>query len=230
MTRKYDLHKEHQATLDRPRYPYSFLSKLMFWGMDVLTGKTTTFGKAKLLEILASIPYRAWESRQYLRMSQRNGDLDLITRAKVIADYGRKAQDNEYWHLMLINEKMKAEGMKNPWYLIPLIPWLAVRVYGFLSFLFALFNINGAFQFNGAFEDHAEHVWAQFVADHPEWDSQLVTSEVVKSYGDFETWGDVFRQVSLDERDHMNASLHLAGMPEKITPYEGMPLMPGEHA
>jgi len=37
----------------------------------------------------------------------------------------------------------------------------------------------------------------------------------------------VFRRIGLDERDHRNASFALAGRPELIVPYDGMPEVPG---
>ena len=43
---------------------------------------------------------------------------------------------------------------------------------------------------------------------------------------EFRTWADVFRRIGLDERDHRNASFALAGMPEHVVRYEGMPELP----
>jgi hypothetical protein len=96
--------------------------------------------------------------------------------------------------------------------------------YTLMSFFFAFFNIRRAFLFNAEFEDHAEHVYAQFVKDHPEWENQPVKSDLVEEiYGKFDNWADVFRRIGLDERDHMNTSFDYAGMPECIVRYEGMP-------
>ena len=51
-----DLKREQRATLDRPRYRYSFVARLFFAKMDILAGRRTTLAKAKLIEMLASIP------------------------------------------------------------------------------------------------------------------------------------------------------------------------------
>ena len=59
-----DLKKEQQATTNRPRYRYSLAAKVFFLSMDLITGKKITLPKVKLIEILASIPYRSWETRQ----------------------------------------------------------------------------------------------------------------------------------------------------------------------
>ena len=53
-----DLKKEQQATLERPRYPYSTVARFFFRSMDVVAGGETTLAKAKVIEILAGVPYR----------------------------------------------------------------------------------------------------------------------------------------------------------------------------
>ena len=32
----------------------------------------------------------------------------------------REAQDSEYWHLLVVNEKMKEDGIMDPCYLLPI--------------------------------------------------------------------------------------------------------------
>jgi ubiquinol oxidase len=221
-----DLKKEQRATLERPRYDYSPAARIFFGIMDLLTGRRTTLAKAKLIETLASIPYRSWEIRQYARMTRLYRDGAAVERARSIMEWGREAQDNEYWHLLVINEKMREEGERDPWFLFSPIPWLMVAGYVLLTRLMALFNIRRAFLFNAEFEDHAEHVYAAFVAEHSEWESQPVESPLVARYGDFGTWADVFSRIGLDERDHMNNSFVFCGMPERVVRYDGMPSLP----
>lgn len=188
--------------------------------MDLFAGKKVTLAKAKLIEILASIPYRAWEIRQYSSMTRRYRDQELVRQARGIMAWSRGAQDNEYWHLLIINEKMKEDGVRDPWYLFPPIPFLMVAFYALLTRTMALINIRRAFLFNAEFEDHAEHVYAQFVEEHPEWEEQPVNNELVKQYGSFNTWADVFRRIGLDERNHMNKSFVFCGKPECVVEYE----------
>ncbi|MCD4654318.1 hypothetical protein K8T06_10345, partial [bacterium] len=185
-----------------------------------------TLSKVKLIETLASIPYRAWEIRQYNWMTRKYQNEELVKKSRMIMSWGREAQDNEYWHLLVVNEKMKEENLKDAWYLCPIIPFIMVITYKLMSHSLAMFNISRAFLFNAEFEDHAEHVYAQFVEEHPEWDTQPVKSALVAEYGDFQTWGDVFRRIGLDERDHMNSSFVFYGKPEKVVKYEGMPELP----
>ncbi len=218
-----DLKKEQIASLERFRYQYSLAARIFFFSMDVLTGWKMTLGKTKLIEMLASIPYRSWEIRQYARLTREYKNSDQIDKFCKIVEWSREAQDNEYWHLRVINEKMKEDDVKDPWYLFPLIPWLVVNTYVLITRLVALVNIKRAFLFNAEFEDHAEHVYAKFVQEHPEWEDQIVKSELVKQYTNAKTWADVFRRIGLDERDHMNYSFYFCGKPENIVEYDGMP-------
>ena len=219
-----DLRKEQQASLVRPRYKYSLAAKFFFGMMDLVTGKETTLAKAKLIETLASIPYRSWEIRQYVRMTRGYKNKELVREAFGIMEWGRAAQDNEYWHLLVIEEKMKEAGLKDPWYLIPVFPWFMVLSYVIVTRFMALVNIKRAFLFNAEFEDHAEHVYAKAVEDHPEWHDQPVSPEKVEGYYEgLKTWGDVFMRIGLDERDHMNKSFVYCGKPESVVEYDGMP-------
>jgi len=226
ISEKIDLVKEQQATLSRPRYCYSVTARLFFWIMDILTGSRVTLAKTKLIEMLASIPYREWEFRQYMRMTRKYSRLDTVERAKTIAEWGREAQDNEYWHLLVINEKMREDGEKDKWYLSFPVTFFMVLSYSLFARFLAAVNIKRAFLFNAEFEDHAEHVYAGFVSEHPEWEDQPVNNEIVEQYTDAKTWADVFRRIGLDERDHMNNSFVFCGKPENVVKYEGMPEMP----
>lgn len=222
-----DLKKEQQATITRPRYGYSAAARLFFLMMDIVTGRKTTLAKAKLIETLASIPYRSWEIRQYVRLTRIYRNEAAMRRSREIMEWGREAQDNEYWHLLVINEKMKEDGIRDPWYLFPLIPWFMVTGYVLITRVMAVFNIRRAFLFNAEFEDHAEHVYAAFIEEHPEWEDQRVDNRLVAEYCDLDTWADVFRRIGLDERDHMNKSFVFCGRSERVVKYDGMPPLPG---
>ncbi len=221
-----DLKKEQKASLTRQCYKYSFAAKLFFFMMDIITGKKVTLAKVKLIETLASIPYRVWEIRQYERMTRKYQDISFVGKARKIMIWGREAQDNEYWHLLVVNEKMKEDNVEDPWYLVPIVPFLMVSTYVLISRALTIFNISRSFLFNAEFEDHAEHVYAELVEEHPEWDTQPINSNLAKDYGDFHTWGDVFRRIGLDERDHMNNSFVFCGKPEAVVKYKGMPEPP----
>jgi hypothetical protein len=194
--------------------------------MDLLTGKKTTLSKTLLIELLASIPYRAWELQMYARTTIGYKNREQVRKALKLMDWSRAAQDNEYWHVQTIEAKMSEDDAKRAWYLIQPIPLLVIVLYVLFTRMLALFNLRRALLFNAEFEDHAEHVYAQFVQDHPEWESRKVDSEVVLERMPFDNWADVFRRIGLDERDHRNDSFIEAGMPEQVVDYEGAPEHP----
>ena len=222
-----DLRKEQLASRARPRYPYSVAARLFFRAMDVLAGKETTLVKARLIEALAPIPYRAWENRQHARMALRYRDRDLVRRAREVVSWGRAAQDNEHHHLLVLHEKIGEDSVRDPLYMTPPIPRLMTVSYALMMWVMARVDMRRSFLLNAEFEDHSEHYYAQLVEAHPEWEEQPVTSEVVSEYGYFRSWADVFRRVGLDERDHMNDSFVFAGRPECVVDYQGMPQVRG---
>ena len=226
MDQRINLRKEQEASLERPHYKYSLAARFFFNMMDIITGRKITLSKTQLIEILATIPYRAWENRQYEHMTGRYKDQSRVVMAKKIAEWGREAQDNEQQHLLVINEKMKEDGEKEAWYMFKPIPFIMVTVYRIITRMMAVFHIQRAFLFNAEFEDHAEHVYAQFVKEHPEWEEQPVQNDVVKDYADLNTWADVFRRIGLDERNHRNNSFVFCGMPNEVVQYDGMPELP----
>ncbi|MDD4029232.1 MAG: hypothetical protein PHI40_03615 [Caldisericia bacterium] len=218
-----DTKKEHNSTLQRPYYPYSLMARFFIRTMDMITGKKTTLSKLKLLELLASIPYREWERRQYANCTKRFKDPYCVEKCKRIIQWCRIAQDNEYGHLQMIEEKTKEDHEKDAWYLSYWIRTFIIWTYMHFSKYSAYFNLPWAIFFNAQFEDHAEHCYASFIKEHPSWENQPIQSKVVLGYGHFDNWADVFRRICLDERDHRNISFHYGGRAEYVEEYPGMP-------
>lgn len=85
---------------------------------------------------------------------------------------------------------------------------------GYAVFIRLLTRVNPrrALRFNGEFEDHAEHGYAEFVVAHPEWEALPVPESLapLQGYPHLHTWADVFRRFSLDERAHGDRSFELA--------------------
>jgi ubiquinol oxidase len=211
-----DLKKEQRASLARPRGAYSLTAKLFFLSMDLIAGKRTTLAKAKLLEMLAGVPYRAWEFRQYARLTRRYRDAAAVKLGREIIAWSRAAQDNEHWHLLVLHEKMKEDRCRGPWFLSAPFVFFSSGFYNLFSRLLARVSPRRAFLFNAEFEDHAEHVYARFVEEHPEWEQQPLVNELVRAYADLPNWADVFRRIGLDERDHRNRSFIFGGQSQRV--------------
>ncbi|MDH3981725.1 MAG: hypothetical protein OES84_02360 [Kiritimatiellaceae bacterium] len=213
-----DLKKEQQLSLKRPCFKYSLPAKFFFASMEMVAGRKNTLAKTLLIELLASIPYRAWELRMYSKLTFGYQNRKTVEKALQIMDWSREAQDNEYWHVVAIQEKIKEDGAKKPWYLLQPVPFFAITFYILFTRSLALFNLRRAFLFNAEFEDHAEHVYAKFVEENPQWEEQKVEAKLVLDRMHFDNWADVFRRIGLDEREHRNASFVEAGLPEHVCP------------
>ncbi len=206
-----DLKAQVDTILATPRMKYGLLPRILFFSLDVLAGKKTTIPKAMFLEMLASIPYRRWEANYYKKLSYRYKSQDFIERAYRLVEWGRAAQDNEYWHLVVLNERLKELGLKRPWYLSRFMRWIAVNYYIAFAYVLSKLSIRSALSFNAQFEDHAMHVYAEFVVANAELEEQKIDNDIVKKYADLPTWADIFRRIAVDELEHKENSLKFKG-------------------
>jgi ubiquinol oxidase len=207
-----DLKQEHAATLARAPYRYSALARVFFASMDGLVGATPTLGKVKLLELFAGVPYRACDAYHTALLTRRYREPAVVARAREVIAWGREAQDNELWHLEVIHALMVSEGQRDPWYHVAPLPQAMLATYR--AFLGALTRVNPrrALRFNGEFEDHAEHSYANFVVAHPEWEQRPLPQGLapLQAHTHLRTWADLFRRISLDERAHRDRSFEFA--------------------
>lgn len=212
MGKDLDLKVEQEKTLQSPPLPYNFILKMMFWGFDVVYGAGRTLPKIKTLEILARYPYWAWENGSYHRLSRWYARLDATPKAETdlalshIA-FGREAQDNEQWHMVLVDDIMRRQGIQQSWLKGVLIPRVMALGYYFLTRLMYWTDPGMSFAMNAAFEDHAEHEYMRMAQEHPEWENEPVESEYFQYYPQQKSLADLLRRISLDERDHKHASL-----------------------
>ncbi len=217
-----DLRKEQQASLSRPESHYGFLTTMLTASMDLAAGREPSLGKIKFLEILANTPYRAWERRLGGRLG-KEPDSEAAQRDQAAIAFAREAIQNETWHLHVVEGKMRADGVKDPWYLSPLWRFPVELSYRLGVWLQTWLNIRGSYKLNAEFEDHAEHSYATFVANHPEFEQQPAEGPALQGFAELKTWSDVFRRMGLDERNHRNRSYLYAGKADQIVSYEGMP-------
>lgn len=217
-----DLRVEQHATLDRPRLPYSFVAKFFFGFMDAIYGKELTVPKIKLIEILARIPYHAWEIKGYWKLTFGYKDQAIREEAEELIRLGRLSQDNEYWHLVIAVEKIREDSIPESGFWYGFMPKVMALFYAVFARTLATLSQKQSYWFNAMFEDHAEHEYANFVKLHPELDEQPVKSDLVKKFGPYETWGDVFRRIGLDERVHRNESLQEIGKTDQVVGYDSL--------
>jgi hypothetical protein len=205
-TTRTDLRIGQQETLAAPRRPYSIPARILFAQMDLLYGRRSTVAKFRVLEIVARLPYQAWETASYKKMNKVHDNPGKLAALMDRIRGFRAQQDNEQWHLMIMNDLVAQSGRKGNRLLHGLLPRVICFGYWHFSWLLYVLKPTWSHRLNADFEDHAEHTYAEFVQDHPELDTIAWVPVTSAGYGHFETQGDLFRQICLDERAHKQES------------------------
>jgi ubiquinol oxidase len=197
-----------QETLDTPRRSYGLASRVLFRALDTIYGQQRTLGKFKVLELVARVPYQSWEQVAYVAITHVHEKTGIARGIYQRVAESRAQQDNEQWHLLILQEMIDniriVTSKTIKFYWLPQI--LAFAYYQLSWFLFVL-RPDWSYLLNADFEDHAEHEYMEFVAEHPEWEQAPFKSAFADDYGHFDSLADLFRQIGHDERVHKLESL-----------------------
>ena len=202
------IQKEELAT---PRRNYSLAARLLFAIMDLVYGEGRTLEKFRVLEVVARVPYQAWESVAYVALTHTSRKTDFAKRIYERARAARLEQDNEQWHLLIL-EQLTAD---NPRTLIRgrLIPQILALGYYQVSWILYVLRPKWSYRLNADFEDHAAHEYAVLVQEHPEWETTDFKSDLEAEFGTYGSLADVFRQIGYDERLHREESEAMMAAP-----------------
>jgi demethoxyubiquinone hydroxylase (CLK1/Coq7/Cat5 family) len=206
------LRLEQSKTLAEPLHRYGWLARMLFGLMDLLYGRTRTWSKFKILEVIARVPYQAWEHVAYIAITQNYEHEDFARRVYERIRESRHQQDNEQWHLLILEEWIHRRRVKENFLLHRLVPQIIAFIYYQISFLLYVVKPEWSYRLNVDFEAHAEHEYMSFAREHPELEQMPFDSAFKKDYGDFATMADVVRQIGYDERVHKNESMAKLGM------------------
>jgi len=201
------LKREQERTLSTPRLRYSLLARVLFVGMDILYGRRCTLSKFKVLELIARVPYQAWEQVAYVAMTHTSSDPDFARRVFDRIRESRQQQDNEQWHLLILAELIVLRGLREGFVRFWLIPQFIAFIYYQIVWLLYVVSPSWGYRLNAEFEDHAEHEYMEFVREHPEFEQESWVSVLSADYGVFKSLADLFRQIGYDERVHKEESL-----------------------
>jgi ubiquinol oxidase len=183
------------------RRRYSLSARVLFAVIDVLYGKERTLPKFRVLELVARVPYQAWENVAYVAVTHTASQPDFARRVFDSVRLARWEQDNEQWHLLIL-EELTGKGPRLAFFRHRVIPQVLAFAYYQLSWLMYAVRPAWSYRLNADFEDHAEHEYAHLVDEHPEWENQPVESLFTEDFGSFDTLSDLFRQICYDERLH----------------------------
>ena len=197
-------HKETSAT---PRRVYGLGARLLFAVLDHVYGQARTLSKFKVIELVARVPYQAWEQVAYIAITHTHDRPDFARRVFDRVSESRAQEDNEQWHLLILEEQITKLRVEEGWFRFTVIPQALAFVYYQLSWLLYVIRPAWSYRLNADFEDHAEHEYAHLVDEHPEWESAPFESAFAADYARVETIADLYRQISYDERIHKLESL-----------------------
>lgn len=201
------LRREQERTLRTPRRRYSVAARFLFRFLDLVYGSEWTLAKLKVLELVARVPYQAWENVAYIAVTHTHGEPRFARRIFDRISEAREQQDNEQWHLLILEELLHREPRYRDPVRYVVTPQLLAFAYYHLSWLLFVVRPRWSYRLNADLEDHAEHQYAAFVRDNPELEDEPYDGEFGEEYGRFATLGDLFRRVSLDERTHKQESV-----------------------
>ena len=200
---------EQQASLASPRRRYSLSARLLFWIMDALYGQERTLEKFRVLELVARVPYQAWENVAYVAVTHTARQPGFARRVFDRVRSSRWEQDNEQWHLLIL-EELTSEGPRQPWIRSRVIPQLLAFAYYQLSWFMFAIRPAWSYRLNADFEDHAEHEYAQLVEENPTWEERSYDGDFTRDFGTYASLADLFRQICYDERLHrLESELHI---------------------
>ena len=208
-----ELREEQARTLATPRRRYGPPARLLFALLDLFYGRKRTLSKFKVLEVIARVPYQAWENVAYVAVTHRYSKPEFARRIFERVTESRRQQDNEQWHLLILEELVDAQPGRESFVRYRLLPQVLAFVYYQLSWLLYVVKPAWSYLLNADFEDHAEHEYALFVRESPELQDERYDGLFADDYGHYDSLGDLFRQISLDERVHKEESLTRAAEP-----------------
>lgn len=206
-TQDHDLKDEQEKTLGSPRRKYSLLARGLFLFMDVFYGRRRTISKFKVLEVIARVPYQAWEHVAYIAMTHTYGAPNFARRIFDFIKESRDQQDNEQWHLLILEEMVQKKNLRENFFLYRILPQIAAFFYYHVSWFLYVMKPSWSYGLNADFEDHAEHEYMEFVQENKKFESEPFNSDFKNDYGDFKVVADLFRKIGLDERMHKEESL-----------------------
>jgi hypothetical protein len=190
-----------EESLRSPRRKPGLSARALFLLMDVVYGQPRTLEKFRVLELVARVPYQAWENVAYVAVTHTARELGFARRVFNRVRVSRWEQDNEQWHLLIL-EELTRDAPRGSWLKSRVLPQVLAFGYYQLSWMMYALNPKWSYRLNADFEDHAEHEYAELVREHPEWEDQQYTGSFGADFGSYDSLADLFRQVGYDERLH----------------------------
>jgi ubiquinol oxidase len=196
-----DLVHAQDETLASPRRRAGISARALFLIMDVVYGRPRTLEKFRVLELVARVPYQAWENVAYVAVTHTARQPGFARRVFDRVRTSRWEQDNEQWHLLIL-EELTRDAPRGSFVKSRVLPQVLAFGYYQLSWMMYVVRPAWSYRLNADFEDHAEHEYALLVQEHPEWEHEQYEGEFGGDFGTYDHLADLFRQIGYDERLH----------------------------
>ena len=203
--------EEQIKQLEQPRRNYSLSARALFATMDAVYGPERNLDKFRVIEVVARVPYQAWESIAYVAMTHTSRRPDFARRVHERVRVARFEQDNEQWHLLILEELTRDH--QRTWLKGRIIPQILAVVYYQLSWILFVLRPKWSYRLNADFEDHAAHEYAHLVDENPHWETTSFESQFEAEYGSYDSLADMFRQIGYDEVIHREESEFMMSNP-----------------
>jgi ubiquinol oxidase len=105
-----ELRAAELETMRAPRLRYDVVSRLLFALIDLVYVRAGNLRKFQALELLARVPYHAWERAAYRAAGRLSHRANLASTVHRCILQSRAQQDNEQWHLFVLDEVIQARG------------------------------------------------------------------------------------------------------------------------
>jgi ubiquinol oxidase len=201
-----ELSQHNKRYLAIPTYRYGIPARLLFWTADKVFPQGRSFEFFAFVELVARVPYMAWEHVGHIAQTQNHRKHQFGRKIQNRVLLARDEQDNEFWHLLIMEEFCEAANYKRRWFFDRLFPQLLSVIYYHLSWTLYVVRPKWSYKLNSDFEDHALRQYSAFIAEHPEFDEMPWESAYRGDYGWHVTVGDMLRQIAWDEEQHKNHS------------------------
>lgn len=203
-----ELRLAQRQTLRGQRLRQDPVTWILVMMVDLIYGRRASLAKFRVLELLAPVPYQAWERAAYRALTRLRRHDTLARRVFEAMAEARAQQDNETFHLLILEDLLQSQGFRLGLLRHRLLPLLMAGPYRVVCWALFLVRPAWSYRLNASFEDHAEHQYMAFVAAHPELERQIFASETAAEYGRYDSVADLLRQIGHDERIHKLESLH----------------------
>ena len=196
-----DLVVAQGETMASPRRRAGLSARSLFMIMDLVYGPPRTLEKFRVLELIARVPYQAWENVAYVAVTHTARQPGFARRVFDRVRTSRWEQDNEQWHLLIL-EELTRDAPRRSFVKSRVLPQVLAFAYYQLSWMMFVVRPTWSYRLNADFEDHAEHEYALLVAEHPEWERERYAGGFGGDFGTYDSLADLFRQIGYDERLH----------------------------